>query len=133
MSSFLPRINDLNALPPINYNYAKTVLSLVIQNILALDEIEIAFGNQEQNGARSAIVFTVDDLERVIVSLEFIQPDFSLIIEDNSENSETSVFKYRISDHEELVNSIPEGLLDILQEVAYDGQPKTVNPKLLNS
>lgn len=133
MSSFLPKISDLQAVPDINFLYAKNVLSLVINKILEFDEVNIGIDNDEQGRIGSMIAFAADDIDRVIVRLEYFPSDYLLILEDNSENMDTSVFTYRISDQDELIESIPNGLRELMEEVSFEGEPRVIIPKTLTS
>lgn len=131
MSSFLPKISDLQAVPDINFLYAKNELSLVINKILGFDEVNIGIHNDEQGRIGSIIAFAADDIDRVIVRLEYFPSDYLLTLEDNSENMDTSVFTYRISDQDELIESIPTGLRKLMEEVSFEGEPRVIIPKTL--
>ncbi len=131
MSSFLPKISDLQAVPDINFLYAKNVLSLVINKILEFDEVNIGIHNDEQGRTGSMIAFAADDNDRVIVRLEYFPSDYLLTLEDNSENMDTSVFAYRISDQDELIESIPTGLRGLMEEVSIEGESRIIIPKTL--
>lgn len=132
MTSFLPKITDLQAVPDINFFYAKNVLSLVINKILEFDEVDIGIHNDEQGRIGSVIAFAADAIDRVLVRLEYFPSGYLLTLEDNSENMDTSVFTYRISDQDELIESIPSGLREFMEEVAFEGEPRVLIPKTLN-
>jgi len=131
MSTILPNIDDLQSVPDINFFYAKSVLELVIRKLLELDEIEVGIHRDELGRYGSVMAFAADEIDRVMVRLECFPGEYILTLQDNSENMDTSVFTYRISDHEELVESIPFGLREFMEDVADGGEPKTLRPNSL--
>jgi hypothetical protein len=68
MSTFFSSVDELSQIPDRHLQYAQSLLSIFVSNILLLDEIDIGV-SQGQDETRSMITFTSDEFERVLVHL----------------------------------------------------------------
>lgn len=131
MSTFFSSVNELSQIPDRHLQYAQSLLSVFISNILLLDEIDVGVSHG-QDAVRSIITFTSDDFEKVLVHLIYSPRDnFRIEVVDNSNEFEDSKFYYTIHEDSMLEKMIPEGLRNIMEEVALEGEEKMIKPKTL--
>ncbi|TRX51270.1 hypothetical protein FNH22_24350 [Fulvivirga sp. M361] len=131
MSTFFDQIEELNRIPEFNLKYVQTVLKLIISKVLDLDEVDVGVFNDGHGTFGSLITFTVDDFETVVIDLRCSSNSYYLTINDNSENPGTGTFRYCLSDNPALIETIPEGLREFMEMVAFEREETVLRPKTL--
>ena len=122
MTSILPQIKELQEIPRLHLEYAKTILNMLVHKLLELEEFEVGvFGDNDG----SIVSFDSDDFEDIRLDLRCKRNNFSLKIIDNTDGYRTSVFLHKIEDESELFYIIPEGLRTLMEEVATNFEPAT--------
>lgn len=129
MSTFFPKIEELATIPEFHFKYAEAILQILIKKILKLEEIDVGVYQEDRFG--SVITFTDDEFENVIIDLKYQGGKYKLVVRDNSEDFGTSLFEYRISDHERLVEMIPSGLQEFMERVEEEQQEAVLRPGTL--
>lgn len=106
-------------------------MSIFISTILDLDEIDIGVSDGAHE-VKSIITFTSDESESVLVHLTYCtNENFKIEVVDNSDEFEDSKFYYIIHQDSLLEKMIPEKLRELMDDVAFKGEPRMVNPKIL--
>lgn len=133
MTSILPQIETLESIPLLHNNYAGSLLKLIIDNLLQMDEVEIGtYRESDDEGA--VIAFDSNDSEDVRLELRYSHfQHFELVVSDDSEDFNTSNFKYKITEDSNLFEMIPEILREWMDEVCSEQEPKTYSVKKLKS
>lgn len=131
MGAFFSQIDELSQIPGRHLQYAESLLTLFISNILELDEIDIGVSDGPDE-IKSVVTFTSDEFEKVLVHLTYCASEnFRIEVVDNSDEFEDSKFYYTIHQDSALEKMIPEGLRKIMDEVAFGQEPQVVKPKTL--
>lgn len=133
MTSILPQIETLESIPLLHQNYAGSLLKLIMDNLLQMDEVEIGtYGQGDDEGA--VIAFDSNDSEDVRLELRYSHYQyFELVVSDDSEDINTSNFKYKITEESNLLEMIPETLREWMDEVCGEQEPKTYSVKKLKN
>lgn len=117
MSSILSQIQELNQVHRIHEDYARAALKLIITKILNMSELDIGvFSNEKERG--SIIAFDGDDFENINIELCYAYPKFILNIRENGDELDISIFSYKILEHSNLYQMIPENLIKAMEESA---------------
>ncbi|MCC7303495.1 MAG: hypothetical protein IT233_12720 [Bacteroidia bacterium] len=122
MSSILPQIDVLTEVPALHEFYAKSLLRILTDKLLSMDEFEIGIFTQGKK-AWSAISFDGDDSEDVQLELRYSDHNFVIVVNENSEENFASTFTYKIFENSPLYNQIPEKLQGMMRDVAFEGEP----------
>lgn len=127
MSSILPQITTLQETPSFNFRYAELLLNLLVQKLLSMDEFIIGtFSEADEEG--SIIAFDGDQFENTQLQLRFAEDRFVLVLHEHSDENFACTFSYKIFDHSDLYQRIPDKLRSAMEEVASDNQPFTFKP-----
>lgn len=119
MSSILPKIEVLNEVPALHEFYAGSLFKILIDKLLRMDEFEIGIGWQGKK-EWSAIGFDGDDFEDVQLELRYMDHNFVIVVNENSEENFASTFTYKIFESSPLYNQIPEKLREMMIDVAFE-------------
>lgn len=131
MSTFFSSVNELSQIPDRHLQYAQSLLSLFISNILLMDEIDVGVSHKQQE-ISSVVTFTSDDYDRVLMHLVYNpRSNFRIEIVDNSNEFEDSIFYYTIHEGSMLEKMIPEGLRNVMEEVALEREEKMIKARAL--
>ena len=130
MSTFFTEIKNLSEIPKLHFRYAEMLLDLIVKSLFQMEEIDVGvFGNEFDGG--SLITFTDSEFEHVIVSIKYLNEsgEYILEINDQSEDFETSIFNYCLTDS--LLQIIPEGVRSFMKETAENNEPALLIPGAL--
>ena len=133
MGSILPKIEKLQEIPELHEKYACSLLKLVLDKLLQEQELDIGIKRgANPDEVYSIISFDSDELENCNIELTFsIRSRIELIVNDHSEDMFTSTFTYRIIEGTPIYKLLPVGLIDIMEEVVFEGESRKVSAKNL--
>ena len=107
MSTIFPQIETLQGIPSAHEHYARKIISLI--NDLVKEEEEMRVGIYEDKGI-SFLPFSDGEMENVILELRCKGVKFSIVVKEQQDAMNSSMFKYNIPNGEELYESLPENL-----------------------
>lgn len=134
MTSILPQIEALENIPLLHYQYAKGLLQLLVSELLEIEEFEIGLYSEGKKWG-SQIIFDSDEFENSQLELRYVTNEdrFYIIASDDSEDIDTSTFRYKIHDGMSLYDMIPHKLVAMMKQAAFDRESILFNPKTIKN
>ena len=130
MSILHPNLNSLNKFSFFYKNHAEELLQYFVEQVLKTNRIEIGITNSDDK-IYSSISFS-DELNRIFIELKYSGGNFTITVYERSGDIEDAEFKLRFTGESSLWKKIPEGLIDMMQEVEFNHEPISYTPNSLD-
>jgi hypothetical protein len=130
MSLLHPNLNSLNQFSSFYKNHAEELLQCFVEQVLKTVPIEISITNSDDK-IYSAVSFS-DELNRIFIELKYSGENFIITIFEVSGDIEEAKFEFRFTEESSLWKKIPEGLIDMMQEVEFNHEPMSYTPNSLD-